>query len=378
MKYLIKSYYFLFILLNTAVSSYSQQSSLKVQLSSSFIKPTDTLFIKASETIKKGGMATLFLIIEQKDGMVWEKRWPMLNGQCDAALIIPDSMPQGYYRFHFSVLQNLFTVFGKVKTPDKVSLLNSTLLTKQGDLFESETDVHPDGTFTYKNVLFLEEATLLFAIPEHSNKLLNIEISTVLDSVILPHNDFITDIFIGEKEPTSNSEKFISKRNQSSDTVQVLETVTVFSKPTNRGEVFNKKYSTGLFKDMNERIINLLDNNSLSNVNSVTQLIQMQVPGITFFSTLQPYANWRGQPVIFYLDEMRTTLFDIEMTPVSDIAIIKAYPPPFFGNIGASGAAVAVYRKRGGLTDDDYKNAFKVKGYSELVSELSAEPDKYL
>jgi hypothetical protein len=302
----------------------------------------------------------------------------MLNGRCEARLVIPDSLPQGQYRLSFSLLQNLFTVFGKVKTPAKTGTLNTTLLTSSGELYESETMVNNEGNFTYKNVLFEKEATILFTLPEERNSdQLNIEIATVLDSVFYPGNNKVFDIYLGDQEPDSRPEKFISKNEDPDARVQVLEAVTVYSKPANRGEIFNKKYSTGLFRDMNERLINLLDNPPLSNAFSALQLVRMNTPGIIITEGLNLNASWRGDRVIFYINEMRVSIREVDMLPVAEIALIKTYAPPFFGNPGGSAGAVAVYTKRGGISDDHFKNAFKVKGYTALFSEFPLHPDRY-
>lgn len=378
MKYSYKTSTLIYLLLIGCFTANAQQADLQVQLNKSFFKANDSIHITALQPQKKGAIATLFLMAEHEEGMVWEMRWPMLNGRCEATLIIPDSLPQGRYRMHFSILQNLFTVFGKVKTPEKVTSLNTTLITAAGDVYESETTVNNEGSFTYKNVLFEKDATILFTMDEENNSdALNIEISTVLDSVVYPRAGKVLDIYIGETEPETAFKKFISKNEDSLARVQVLEAVTVYSKPTNRGELFNKKYSSGLFRDMNERVINLLDNPYLNNSFSALQIVRTQVPGIIITSGMQPTARWRGDRVHFYMDEMRVRIEDIDMMPVNDIAIIKAYPPPFFGNPGGGGGAIAVYTKRGGLSDDHFKNAFKVKGYTPLLSEFSVSPDRY-
>jgi hypothetical protein len=357
---------------------FSQQENVQVRLNKPFFKPKDTLQIEAVLTDKKVKAATLFLMAENENGMVWEMRWPMLNGRCEPDLIIPDSLPQGQYRLHFSVLQNLFTVFGKIKTPEKVTLLNTTLLTAKQDVYESETPVNADGTFTYKNVLFEKDATLLFTLLKAGNSdNLNIEISTVLDSAIYPGTSKTLEIYIGETEPEKKPEKFAGKNDTTTARAQVLEAVTVYSKPLNRGELYNKKYSSGLFRDMNERMINLLDNPHLNTSFSALQLVRMQTAGINITGGFNPSARWRGDRVLFYIDEMPASILDVDRFPVNDIAIIKVYPPPFFGNPGGNGGAVAIYTKRGGLSDDNYKNAFKVKGYTPIISEFPLQPDRY-
>jgi hypothetical protein len=59
-------------------------------------------------------------------------------------------------------------------------------------------------------------------------------------------------------------------------------------------------------------------------------------------------ATWRNGPVIFYIDEMRVDIQTAIMVPVSDIAIVKAFPPPFFGNnLWGRGCHCYLYKKGG-------------------------------
>ena len=360
-----------------AHTSNAQNNELNVSLNKTSFKPGNNIYIKASQQVKKGAMATLFLIAEHEEGMVWEMRWPMINGVCEPDLRIPDSLPQGRYRFHFSVLQNLFTVFGKVKSPKGIDMLQSTLLTAKGDIYDSETPVNADGSFTYKNVLFQDEATIIFDVDgRKKNNELNIEISTILDSSLTPGRGKSIDVFIGTMEAPTNLPPFVSISIDSNSTTQVLEAVTVVSKPVNRGELFNKNYSNGMFKDMNERVINLLDDPMLNNALTVLQIVRMKNAGFSFTNGIDPVARWRGATVSFYVDEMRLSAADVEIIPISNIAIIKVYPPHFAGNIGGFGGAVAVYTRRGGIDNENYKNAFKVKGYTALSSVFPVQPDR--
>jgi len=368
---------FTFLLCASSTLVSAQNNELSVILNQTSFKPGDEIQIQANQPAKKGAIATFFLIAEHEEGMVWEMRWPMINGVCEPDLRIPDSLPQGRYRFHFSVLQNLFTVFGKVKSPEGIEILNSTLLTAKGDVYDSETPVNPDGSFTYKNVLFENEATIIFGADGKSkNNELNIEISTILDSSLTPGKGRSIDVFIGTTPPKKTLPPFVSLSIDSNAKAQVLEAVTVISKPVNRGELFNKKYSNGMFKDMNERVINLLDDPTLNNAFTVLQIVRMKTAGISFTSGIDPIVRWRGLPVSFYVDEMRISASDVETIPISDIAIIKVYPPNFFGNIGGSGGGVAVYTRRGGIDNENYKNAFKVKGYTALSSVFPVQPDR--
>ena len=377
MKFFVKIGLLLVLIIWSNAHGFAQDSSLVIRLNKSFFHPGDTLHINASEPQKKTG-ATLFLMAEHENGFVWQLRWPMLKGECAPELIIPDSMPQGQYRLHFSLLQNLFTVSGKVKSPDNIDELFVTLLTSGGDLYENEIPVDSSGRFTYKNVLFENTATLLFTqADKRKNNELDIEISTVLDSVSFPRRSKILEIYIGDTKPPEVVTKFNSIYADPGVEAQTLETVIVHNKPLNRGELFNKKYSNGLFNDMNERMLNFLDDQTLANSVSLFQALTSRVPGLSFINGANPGVFWRNQPVVFYLDELRVNATIIDGVPIHDIAIIKTYPPPFFGNPAGNGGGIAVYTKRGGITDDNYKNAFRVKGYTPLISKLPTMPDGF-
>ena len=54
-------------------------------------------------------------------------------------------------------------------------------------------------------------------------------------------------------------------------------------------------------------------------------------------------ARWRGGPVTFFLDEVRVSAQQIASIPMTDIAIVKAYPPPFIGASGGGGAHCHLY-----------------------------------
>jgi len=373
----IHRFLFTFTALVLTLKGMAQYKELSVSLNKTSFEPGNNIQIKATQSAKKGTAATLFLIAEHEEGMVWEMRWPMLNGVCEPDLLLPDSLPQGRYRLHFSVLQNLFTLFGNVKSPKGVELLNTALVTAKGDLYDSKTPVNPDGSFTYKNVLFENEGTIIFGVDgDRKNSQLNIEIANILDSSINPGRGKSIDIYIGNGIPSPTRVPFPSVSIYSEAKAQVLEAVTVVSKPINRGELFNKKYSKGMFKDMNERLINLLDDPTLNNALTVLQLVQMKNAGITSTGGINPVVSWRGGPVRFYVDEMPLAVGDVQAIPLSDVAIIKVYPAPFFGNPGGSGGAVAVYTRRGGIDSDNYKNAFKVKGYTALSSVFPVQPDR--
>ena len=86
---------------------------------------------------------------------------------------------------------------------------------------------------------------------------------------------------------------------------------------------------------------------------------------------------WRGKEMsAFYIDEIAVDLEQMLGMNTADIAMLKVYPPPFFGSSNGSGGAIALYTRRGeyGSTRaNDKKWLFTVKGYSPPVYVLFEE-----
>jgi hypothetical protein len=78
--------------------------------------------------------------------------------------------------------------------------------------------------------------------------------------------------------------------------------------------------------------------------------LQARVAGLTITTNgSQPTATWRGANTDFFLNEINTTIDQVQALQISDIAYIKALRPPFFGSVGGgSGGAIAIYTKQGG------------------------------
>jgi hypothetical protein len=80
-------------------------------------------------------------------------------------------------------------------------------------------------------------------------------------------------------------------------------------------------------------------------------------------------ATWRGSNPIFFMDETNTELNALQSIPMSDIAMIKVFEPPFFGGIsGGAGGAIAVYTKKGSSDYSSVKGLdySTVSGYSTI------------
>ena len=77
--------------------------------------------------------------------------------------------------------------------------------------------------------------------------------------------------------------------------------------------------------------------------------------------------SWRGGTPSLYVNEMAGDLSLVQNTPMTDVAMIKVFRPPFMGGFGGgSGGAIAVYTKKGKAANENIKGLdfAKIPGYA--------------
>jgi hypothetical protein len=132
--------------------------------------------------------------------------------------------------------------------------------------------------------------------------------------------------------------------------VKVLETVTVKARQKSKQQQMDERYASGLFAGGDATSFDLTDDPSALGAYNIFSYLQGRVAGLQITtggggSQLQ----WRGATPSLFLNEMPVDVSAIENIPVSDIAYVKAFRPPFFGAVGGgAGGAIAIYTKKGG------------------------------
>lgn len=133
--------------------------------------------------------------------------------------------------------------------------------------------------------------------------------------------------------------------------IKELEEVKITAKKKNPTQELNEKLSTGMFRSMNETVIDFVnDNQSAFAYSSVIQYLQGRIAGLTVENrngTFVPVI--RGQQAAIYLNEMPIDPSGAGSIAVSDIAMVKVIKSGFVGSsaAGGGGAAVAIYTRRG-------------------------------
>ncbi|HUZ60646.1 MAG TPA: hypothetical protein VMU83_17875 [Hanamia sp.] len=135
---------------------------------------------------------------------------------------------------------------------------------------------------------------------------------------------------------------------------KVLATVTIKGNPKSTLDQMDKKYTSGLFSGGDGYEFDLLNDPFAMSAQDIFQYLQGKVAGLQITPGNPPTLSWRGGTPQIYVDEISTPTDMVQTIPVSDVAYIKVFRPPFMGGAGSGGSgAIAIYTRRG----DDVKQS---------------------
>jgi hypothetical protein len=163
------------------------------------------------------------------------------------------------------------------------------------------------------------------------------------------------------------------------DRGKIMENITVTAKQKPTVEVLDKKYASGLFQGDAYQFDLVNDPLAVSALN-IFNYLQGKVAGLQISNSGgTPSLSWRGGSPALYIDEIASDADMLGNIPVTDVAYIKVFRPPFMGGFGGANGAIAVYTKRG----DDTKSSSgglasnTVVGYSPIKEFYSPNYERY-
>lgn len=132
--------------------------------------------------------------------------------------------------------------------------------------------------------------------------------------------------------------------------VKVLETVTVKARQKSKQQQMDERYASGFFAGGDATSFDLTDDVAALGQLNIFNYLQGRVAGLQITTGGGgTQLQWRGATPSLFLNEMPVDVTAIEGIPVSDIAYVKVFRPPFFGATGGgAGGAIAIYTKKGG------------------------------
>jgi hypothetical protein len=168
---------------------------------------------------------------------------------------------------------------------------------------------------------------------------------------------------------------------QNLDKGKVMENVTVTAKTKPPLQVMDEKYAKGLFSGSDAYQFDLANDPFALGRTDIFSYLQGKVAGLQI-TTGQgtPSLSWRGSTPQLYLDEMPIDADFLNSVPVSDIAYVKVFRPPFMGSAGGgSGGAIAIYTRKG----DDVRSkpgglsSNTIMGYTPIKEFYSPNYDRF-
>ncbi len=135
---------------------------------------------------------------------------------------------------------------------------------------------------------------------------------------------------------------------------KILENVTVRAKTKPVIDIMDEKYTSAFFSGGDGTRFDLVNDPMAFAQQNIFNYLQGRVAGLQISTAGGDVSmQWRGGEPQVFLDEMPTDVSMLSSIPVSDIAFVKVFRPPFMGGFGGgANGAIAIYTRRG----DDFKN----------------------
>ncbi len=216
----------------------------------------------------------------------------------------------------------------------------------------------PDGSFSQPDMVFFDTVKVFYQFNKKRDLASRSAIS--FSSGLLPMPDKVGNIpltynwLVRDTSGFARNRFFADEQARLAKLLQgtTLEGVTVRGKAKKPVDLLDDRYTSGLFKGGDAYQFDVGNDVVAQSSFSVFNYLQGRVAGLTINNAGgggQASASWRGSSTSFYLDEMPTDAQQLANIPMTDVAYIKVFRPPFFGSFGGgSGGAIAVYTKKGG------------------------------
>ncbi|HVT85511.1 MAG TPA: hypothetical protein VHD35_09920 [Chitinophagaceae bacterium] len=239
--------------------------------------------------------------------------------------------------------------------------------------------IEPDGRFSDPSLIVMDTVHIYYQLPK---KRFGDASVRFMENLLPPLRNNIpaTGIYnSGVNDTTGNFHHWLlaDEMNKLVQQYQgkLLENVTITTKTKSPMEIMDKKYTSGLFSGGDSYQFDIVDDPIASAQPNIFYYLQSKVAGLQINTTTSPPTlTWRGGAPGLYVDEVQTDADMVSSIPVTDIAYIKVFRPPFLGGFNGGNGAIAIYTRRG----DDIKSESgkglpnnTVTGYS-LIREFYA------
>jgi hypothetical protein len=216
-------------------------------------------------------------------------------------------------------------------------------------------NINSDGSFGDPNIVLFDTLKVYYSLKAKFLKAAEARFMTdrlPAPSYISFARNFVNSKTIFDTTGTYHHSLLASKSLEimNIDRGQIMKTVVITATKKPPVKVLDEKYTSGLFKGEDAYQFDLVNDPASTGYPDIFSYLQGRVAGLQINTTTSPPSfSWRGSSsVAVFLDEMQTDADMISTVPVSDIAYVKVFRPPFIGAVGGgSGGAIAIYTRKG-------------------------------
>ena len=240
--------------------------------------------------------------------------------------------------------------------------------------------IQSDGSFQIADAVFYDTAKLFYQFNNDKDKVLSTRaLVTVGNNLltrplnIIPDSGWLAVRIQPDSALVKKNREIAQKQleiwDEERKKVKTMEAVVVKGRMRSRAEVMNDEYASGFFKGGDGATFIVEDDPLAQASLSVLNYLQGKVAGlmISVQGATDAQLSWRGGSPALYINEMQSDVQMIQSMPMTDVAMIKVYRPPFFGSFGGgAGGAIAVYTKKGKSSNERIKGLdfANIQGYS--------------
>ena len=314
-------------------------------------------------------------------------------------------MTNGWRRFNWEDLlankwpkleylpDDYLSVRGKIYGLSKDQLRNRELTAilkntgkKNGTIFS--IPVNESGNIYISGLYFFDTAQLFYQFNNDKDKTLTSRASFTFTSGLGKTPPIATDLLQGQYfNPVPDSSILKKSININAlyrseierQRTKTLQAVIVKTKERSLQDKLEKEYTSGFFTGGNARVFTTEDDPFAQASGTILDYLRGRVAGLQINTNGEPSITRRGNKTEVFLDEITTDIGMLQTIPMTDVAMIKVFDPPFFGSFGGgAGGAVAVYTKKGGNRNDNIKglNEVTLYGYSSIKEFYMPDYDK--
>jgi hypothetical protein len=246
-------------------------------------------------------------------------------------------------------------------------------------------NVNKDGSFGDPNMIFFDTLKVYYSLK--SKFLKEAEARFMLDRLPAPNyvefsKNFMYSNRLFDTSGMAHHATLASKSLEIAniDRGHIMQTVVLTAKRKAPVQVLDEKYTSGMFKGGDGYQFDLVNDPTATSYTNIFNYLEGKVAGLQInTSTNPPALSWRGGAPTVFLDEMQTDLDMISNIPVSDVAYVKVFRPPFMGGFGGSNGAIVIYTRRGGDQTSSGKglSSNTVAGYSPIKQFYSPNYDSF-